>query len=441
MGIIPRPLGRGFRSGRRVRVTSASDTRARDASRALVWRPVARLLPCTFRRLFCSTRLWANLSSREPASFFRARRAGGERRAERRALPPKERTMSSSFSALHMDGYVYASPSKRGMSRDDLSDSDDDTQLMDAYNQAVERFREAHDPSGAVAGATALSPGGVGGSRRRQERLDDGAADPSPVAWPRGDQPLVRDDDDRDGHHHDDGRRPPSRSPRTRRVHRETPSPAGGGAMREWNEMSEREREAAWADYYAANGGGDGYQSAGGQQHHQMHHRRHHAEGYYDDAHPSSSPWSEWDAYHHGGDAGVDDHGHYDYGGDPYGRYAPPPPPPRRRPPPPPPRHPYESYHVRGGRGHPPPPGTPPMGGHGHRGGSGDRAGGGGVPSPPMFGGDDAAGSARAAAAAALRSSSGSAHHVTDDDVDELANLLMSWYYAGYYTGSYSRRP
>ena len=348
--------------------------------------------------------------------------------------------MSSSFSALHMDGYVYASPSKRGMSRDDLSDSDDDTQLMDAYNQAVERFREAHDPSGAVAGATALSPGGVGGSRRRQERLDDDAADPSPVAWPRGDQPLVRDDDDdRDGHHHD-GRRPPSRSPRTRRVHRETPSPAGGGAMREWNEMSEREREAAWADYYAANGGGDGYQSTGGQQQHHHHHRRHHADGY-DDAHPSSSPWSEWDAYHYGNDAGVDDHGHYDYGGDPYGRYAPPPPPPRRRPPPPPPRHPYESYHVRGGRGHPPPPGTPPMGGHGHRGGSGDRAGGGGVPSPPMFGGDDAAGSARAAAAAALRSSSGSAHHVTDDDVDELANLLMSWYYAGYYTGSYSRRP
>ena len=278
LGIIPRPLGRGFRSGRRVRVTSASDTRARDASRALVWRPVARLLPCTFSRLFV-TRLWANLSSCEPTSFFRARRAGGERRAERRALPPKERTMSSSFSALHMDGYVYASPSKRGMSRDDLSDSDDDTQLMDAYNQAVERFREAHDPSGAVAGATALSPGGVGGSRRRQERLDDDAADPSPVAWPRGDQPLVRDDDDdddRDGHHHDGRRRPPSRSPRTRRVHRETPSPAGGGAMREWNEMSEREREAAWADYYAANGGGDGYQSAGGQQHHQMH-RRHHA--------------------------------------------------------------------------------------------------------------------------------------------------------------------
>ena len=235
--------------------------------------------------------------------------------------------MSSSFSALHVDGYVYASPSKRGMSRDDLSDSDDDTQLMDAYNQAVERFREAHDPSGAVAGATALSPGGVGGSRRRHERLDDDAADPSPVAWPRGDQPLVRDDDDddRDGHHHD-GRRPPSRSPRTRRVHRETPSPAGGGAMREWNEMSEREREAAWAEYYAANGGGDGYQSAGGQQHHHHHHRRHHADGYYD-AHPSSSPWSEWDAYHYGDNAGIDDHGHYDYGGDPYGRYAPPPPP------------------------------------------------------------------------------------------------------------------
>lgn len=25
--------------------------------------------------------------------------------------------------------------------------------------------------------------------------------------------------------------------------------------------------------------------------------------------------------------------------------------------------------------------------------------------------------------------------------MDELANLLMSWYYAGYYTGSYSRQP
>ena len=45
---------------------------------------------------------------------------------------------SSTFSALHVDGYVYASPSK-SIARDDLSDSDDDTALMDAYNQAVER--------------------------------------------------------------------------------------------------------------------------------------------------------------------------------------------------------------------------------------------------------------------------------------------------------------
>ena len=27
-----------------------------------------------------------------------------------------------------------------------------------------------------------------------------------------------------------------------------------------------------------------------------------------------------------------------------------------------------------------------------------------------------------------------------DADVDELANLLMAWYYAGYYTGQYSKR-
>ena len=67
---------------------------------------------------------------------------------------------SSTFSALHVDGYVYASPSK-SIARDDLSDSDDDTALMDAYNQAVERYRESHDPNGAVAGATALSPAGA----------------------------------------------------------------------------------------------------------------------------------------------------------------------------------------------------------------------------------------------------------------------------------------
>ena len=26
-------------------------------------------------------------------------------------------------------------------------------------------------------------------------------------------------------------------------------------------------------------------------------------------------------------------------------------------------------------------------------------------------------------------------------DPDELANLLLAWYYAGYYTGSYSKQP
>ena len=48
---------------------------------------------------------------------------------------------SSTFSALHVDGYVYASPSK-SIARDDLSDGDDDTALMDAYNAAVERYRD-----------------------------------------------------------------------------------------------------------------------------------------------------------------------------------------------------------------------------------------------------------------------------------------------------------
>ena len=59
---------------------------------------------------------------------------------------------------------------------------------------------------------------------------------------------------------------------------------------------------------------------------------------------------------------------------------------------------------------------------------------------PPSFGGEDAAGAAREAARAALRFAPGGGG-VHDADVDELANLLMSWYYAGYYTGSYSRRP
>ena len=72
---------------------------------------------------------------------------------------------SSTFSALHVDGYVYASPSK-SIARDDLSDSDDDTALMDAYNQAVERYRETHDPNGAVAGATALSSASDSSSSR-----------------------------------------------------------------------------------------------------------------------------------------------------------------------------------------------------------------------------------------------------------------------------------
>ena len=153
---------------------------------------------------------------------------------------------SSTFSALHVDGYVYASPSK-SIARDDLSDSDDDTALMDAYNQAVERYRETHDPNGAVAGATALSPVVARSKRvgtpskragtlaRGREEPDD-APDPSPVAWPRGDQPLVRDDDDDD----DDDGRPPSGSRARAASSRpgaaphppEEPSSAGG-AMRE----------------------------------------------------------------------------------------------------------------------------------------------------------------------------------------------------------------
>ena len=255
---------------------------------------------------------------------------------------------SSTFSALHVDGYVYASPSK-SIARDDLSDSDDDTALMDAYNQAVERYRETHDPNGAVAGATALSPVGARSKRagtpskraetrgaRGREEPDD-APDPSPVAWPRGDQPLVRDDDDDD----DDDGRPPSGARARAASSRpgaaphppEEPSPAGG-AMREWNEMTEREREAAWADYYASSGGG----TAGG-----WDHRRWIGRGEYRDPDWPSASWTEWDAYHRGDydyDYGHDhdyDHGRYErrhgrYGHERHSRY-PPPPPPRRHPP------------------------------------------------------------------------------------------------------------
>ena len=372
---------------------------------------------------------------------------------------------SSTFSALHVDGYVYASPSK-SIARDDLSDSDDDTALMDAYNQAVERYRETHDPNGAVAGATALSPVGArskragtpskrAGTLARDREEPDDAPDPSPVAWPRGDQPLVRDDDD------DDDGRPPSGSRARAASSRPGAAPhppeepsSVGGAMREWNEMTEREREAAWADYYASSRGG----TAGGGDH-----RRRIGRGEYRDPDWPSASWTEWDAYHRGDydyDYDYDyDHGRYErhgrYGYERHGRYGrygheqnayggyPLPPPPRRHPPPPPPpRHPYESYHVRGDPGgYPAPPGTPPTG---HRRGDREerrpreeRATPG---APPSFGGEDAAGAAREAARAALRFAPGGGG-VHDADVDELANLLMSWYYAGYYTGSYSRRP
>ena len=49
---------------------------------------------------------------------------------------------------------------------------------------------------------------------------------------------------------------------------------------------------------------------------------------------------------------------------------------------------------------------------------------------------------ARAAASSALDAGAAGDYAGThpDADVDELANLLMAWYYAGYYTGQYSKR-
>ena len=77
-------------------------------------------------------------------------------------------------------------------------------------------------------------------------------------------------------------------------------------------------------------------------------------------------------------------------------------------------RDPHHSHHY-GGRAGPPPP--PPLGG-------------------------DVGRRARAAASSALDAGAAGdyagAH--PDADVDELANLLMAWYYAGYYTGQYSKR-
>ena len=140
-----------------------------------------------------------------------------------------------------------------------------------------------------------------------------------------------------------------------------------------------------------------------------------------------------------------------------YGRRAPPPPPPPRRG-----HDPYDAYGgyyaardedygyfedefaafspFRRGRGPPrgpPPRGPPPRGppSPGEYGGYPHRA-------PPM--------APRGIRATPLRappdmteSALETARSYEDDgyDPDELANLLLSWYYAGYYTGSFSRQP
>lgn len=79
------------------------------------------------------------------------------------------------------------------------------------------------------------------------------------------------------------------------------------------------------------------------------------------------------------------------------------PPPPHRYPPPP-----HSPRHHRSPRGPPPPAMGPPR-------------------APPDM----------------TESAYETAHSYADDgyDPDELANLLLAWYYAGYYTGSFSRKP
>ena len=290
--------------------------------------------------------------------------------------------MSASRRGLERDGYAYVPPRDDGLSGQDAWD---DSALMDAYNSAVERYKITHGlGAGSASGAAraTLSPS-VGGSRNATPASPArGGVAGAPPRSPAPASPALR----------------PRRSPLPGNPATSAPDPrsAPGG------------ESASWDAYYA-----------------------HYA------AHAHAPPQGEYYDPYYGYDAAPPPI--HDYPGYP-GRHprhrplpgskppgAPPFPGGFRRPPPPrgyggPPgprgphdtRDPHHSHHY-GGRAGPPPP--PPLGG-------------------------DVGRRARAAASSALDAGAAGdyagAH--PDADVDELANLLMAWYYAGYYTGQYSKR-
>jgi hypothetical protein len=288
--------------------------------------------------------------------------------------------MSASRRGLERDGYAYVPPREDGLSGQDAWD---DSALMDAYNSAVERYKITHGlGAGSASGAAraTLSPS-VGGSRNATPASPArGGIAGAPPRSPAPASPAPR----------------PRRSPLPGNPATSAPDPrsAPGGEA------------ASWDAYYA----------------------------------------------HYAAHAHAPSQGEY-Y--DPYYGYDAAPPPshdyPGRHPP-----HPRQRFPgapaFPGGFHHPPPP--PPRGYGGPAGPPGPRAPRGaydayghhygthgGPPPPPPLGGDVGR-RARAAAASALDSGAAGDYEGAhpDADVDELANLLMAWYYAGYYTGQYSKR-
>lgn len=291
--------------------------------------------------------------------------------------------MNASRRGLERDGYAYVPPREDGLSGQDAWD---DSALMDAYNSAVERYKITHGlGAGSASGAAraTLSPS-VGGSRNATPASPArGGVAGAPSRSPAPASPAP----------------PPRRSPLPGNpaTSASDPRSAPGG------------ESASWDAYYA-----------------------HYA------AHAHGPPQGEYYDPYHGYDAGPPPI--HDYPG----RHPRHHPRPRSRPPGAPP--------FPGGFRHPPPP--PPRGYGGPPGPPGPRGafdayatrdhhhvGRASPPPPPPLGGDVGR-RARAAASSALDAGAAGDYQGAhpEADVDELANLLMAWYYAGYYTGQYSKR-
>ena len=287
--------------------------------------------------------------------------------------------MSASRRGLERDGYAYIPPREDGLSGQDAWD---DSALMEAYNSAVERYKITHGlGAGSASGAAraTLSPS-VGGSRN--------ATPASPARGGVAGAPRDRP-------------RPPPRrrgragrpSPEPRDVRARSPVRPGGEA-------------ASWDAYYA----------------HYAAHARTPSQGEY------------YDPY--------------------YGYHAAPPPShdyPGRHPPPHPRQRPPGGPAFPGGFHHPPlrrrlgirrparPSRSPrPRGAydaHGHHYGSHA-----GPPRSLRWEATSGGGRARRRRLRWIGAAGDYEGAHPDADVDELANLLMAWYYAGYYTGQYSKR-